>query len=321
MMQFVEGRWEFSPPSLCEIGGGSQQSSSQGSGASSGQSLTLPSNFQNPNFTATAPYTSDQLQNLTSSPEASLNGVNPFFVNGSPSSASTNPLVAQITAPQQQSLNGIGNFANNLPNSLAGAFSTLQGEANPGFASSLATSPQTQAAISSAIAPIRNQFNTQTVPGLEGSFTQAGQRVGSSTGQGSSAFAGAFGNAQASELATEAATAGGIANNAYQTGLNITANAPGQIGSLSTGELNNMVTALNAQALPQLTQQYGISAGTSLYNQQMSTILQALGLQVQGEQPTLGYNGESTNSSTEQSSSEGSGQSFNTSFNPFNLGV
>ena len=154
-------------------------------------------------------------------------------------------------------------------------------------------------------------FNTQTVPSLEGSFAQAGQRVGSATGTGSSAFDAAFGNAQASEIANEGATAGSIANNAYQTGLNIQANAPGQEAALQSSELSDLNNALTAQQLPQATQQYGINQGLSSYQNQMNTILQALGLSVQGEQPSLGYN--STSGSNESSQSTGSSSSANAS--------
>lgn len=251
--------------------------------------------------------------------------------------------------------------------------STFASFLDPNYAASLATSPQTQSAIGSALAPIRQQFNTQTVPGLEGSFTQAGQRVGSSSGMGSSAFDTSFANAQGAELANESQIAGQIANSAYQTGLGITnqaaqtaqqegsalygqgatiganaaqalegaqanlygagasiaANAPSQLGALSTTELNNLISGLNAQALPQLTQQYGITAGTQLYQQQVSTILQALGLGVQGSQPVLGYGSESTGGSVQssesnsQGTSQGSGQSSSSQFslsNPFSFG-
>ena len=310
---------EFDPTLRgCLISGGSQQSASQSTGNGQSTSATLPLNLQNPAFTASAGNTAYQENNIANGEgtQVGLGGLNPLEVQGIASNSAANPLVAPVTAAQGQTLSGIGNLVNGLPQTLAGAFSTISGEMNPNFASNLATSPQTEAAISAAEAPVTNTFNTQTVPGLQGSFTQAGQRVGSAGNNGSSAFDNAFASAQGGELATEAATAGSIANNAYQTGLNIQANAPAQMASLSSSELSQMVSGLNAQALPQLTQQYGISAGTALYQQQMSTILQALGLSTQGEQPSIGYDSNSQSTSTEQSTGSSSGSSFGLS-NPF----
>lgn len=308
----------------CYVSGGSQQSS--GSGSSQGQSLTLPSNFANPSFVNAAPGTSQALQEIGGGGWLGTAGnqidagqmMSPYQFNNGASTSSNNPLVAPVTGAQQQTLGEIGSLVTGLPSSLSGAFGLLNSEMQPGYAAGLATSPETQAAISSAIQPIRQTFNSQTVPGLQGSFTQAGQRVGQTNGLGSSAFANAFATAQGNELANEASTAGAIANNAYQTGLNVQANAPAQVASLTSSELNDMISGLNAQALPQLTQQYGITAGTQLYQQQMQTILQALGLSVQGEQPSLGYGSESTNSAEQQTS--GSGSSFGLS-NPFSIGI
>jgi hypothetical protein len=316
--------WDFVPDGLCSVGGGGNSSnqSSQGSGWSAG--ATNPENLQNSAFVNSAPTTAGLLNGIVQSGGFDAGGVNtitanmanPFtFSNGYGStSGPNNPLVAPITAPQNQTLGQIGSFAQGLPGSLGGAFTSLQSELDPNFAANLATSAPTLAAINSAISPIRTQFNTQTVPGLDSSFTQAGQRIGSASGIGSSAFDASFGNAQAQEQATEAATAGSIANNAYQTGLNIQANAPAQLGNLTTSELGNLVTSLNAQALPQLTQQYGINAGAQLYQQQMATVLQALGLSVQGEQPAIGYSG--WNNSASWNSSKGSSGGVNFGISP-----
>lgn len=322
-MKFVLG-WESGwtePERLCSLGGSTSSGSSQSTGNSQQQSLTLPTNFANPSAQALAPQTSQGLSTIglgggTGSPQG-LQTLNPGLVEGVSTFGPYNPLVAPVTAAQNQSLSGIGSLVNALPSTLSGAFSNLSTELQPGYAAGLATGPQTQAAISSALQPITNTFQTQTVPGLQGSFTQAGQRVGNGNASGgSSAFDTAFANAQGSEIANEAATAGQIANNAYQTGLNISANAPAQMANLSSSELTQIISGLNAQALPQLTQQYGISAGTQLYQQQMSTILQALGLQVQSEQPSIGYGSASAGTSSSQSSGQNSSNSLSVS-NPF----
>jgi hypothetical protein len=314
--------WEFQPSSLCSIGGNESSGSNQSTGSGSSASLTLPTNFQNPSFTAMSPLTAQALGSYGTN-GAGTSQVNPYimsnpyqFVGGAATNSVSNPLVAQTTPQENQILGNISNVANSLPSNLSSAFGVLGNEMNPGFAASLATSPQTQSAIASAINPITTQFNTQTVPGLQGQTTQSGQRVGSATGSGSSAFASAFGNAQANELANEGAVAGSIANNAYETGLNITANAPAQEGALASSELNSLNSALSASELPQMTQQYGINQGLSQFNTQMSTIMQALGLGVQGEQPSLGYS--SASGSQENSQSSGNSQSAGVSLaNPF----
>lgn len=202
------------------------------------------------------------------------------------------------------------------------------------FASNLATGGAIQQVIQQAEQPTITAFNTQTIPGLQGSFAQAGQR---GSGMGSSAFGMAAGNAQAQELATLAGTASGIENSAFEaglndytntyntgaadyanlygTGVNAGLNAPGQISSLTGNDLTQLLSTLNAQALPQLTEQLGINNALSTYNNSVSSILQALGLQVQGEQPVIGYGSESMSNSGSFTNEESSGQQSGSSFN------
>ena len=280
----------------------------------------------------------------------------PFSVGGSPSNnPNTNPLVAPVTGQQWQSLGNIGaasqpgamgitpGAAQNMysaftnpgytapgTNNIGAAFNTLSSFLNPNYASNLATSPQTQAAIGAATNPIEQAFRSQTVPQLGGSTTMSGQRSNGPGQAGSSAFDAAFGNAAGNEQAAIGQTAGGIANQAYQTGLGIQANAPNAIVSntgqleqqagtaattpvqIGSTELNNMISSLSAEVLPQLTQQYGINQGTQLFQTQVQYLLQALGLGGQISQPSLGYSQQSEGQGTQQNSSQSSG---------FNLGV
>jgi hypothetical protein len=201
-----------------------------------------------------------------------------------------------VTGNQNMLLQGLMGNANPQNNGIGTAMSTVKGFENPNFASNLATSPQTQSAISSALQPIQQQFRTSTAPGVTSAATAAGQRTAGSGGQGSSAFDQAFSTAKGNELSTEAATSGNIANSAYQTGLNINANAPAMAGTLSSEQTSNMINTLNAQALPQMTQQYGINAGLQLFNTQMSQLMEALGLGGQISQPAIGYQGQSSGS-------------------------
>ena len=274
-------------------------SSIMGGSQGQGSYSSTPQNMQLPAYTGLAPGVAGGLSNIfgTMGP----NGLttpggqfSPFQAGGAPTQGNVyagqgavNPLVAPITPQQQATLGNIGQFGNNQP--LSTAFSTVNAFLNPNYAASLATSPQTQSAIQAAIQPVRNAFMTQTIPGLEGNATAQGQRVNGAGGQGSTGFDQAAAIAQSGEQATEAATAGQIANAAYQTGLNITANAPAMAGQLTTVELNNMINTLQAEALPQMTEQYGITAGTQLYQNQLQLLLQSLGLGGQISQPALAY--------------------------------
>ncbi len=217
-----------------------------------------------------------------------------------------------------------GNYSGPTAANIPQAASTEAGFMNPNFAANLATSPQTTAAIGSAIAPLEQSFRTNTTPGLTAAATQAGQRSGGPGQAGSSAFDQAFANQQGNLMANEGQVAGGIANQAYQAGININANAPAaatalagqteqqqvaaqqQPVSIGTQELNNMIQSLSAQALPQLTQQYGINQGLNLFNTQIQTIMQALGYGTQASQPAIAYNTESSSQGTQQSQSSGS---------------
>src|SRR5262249_11225055 len=123
-------------------------------------------------------------------------------------------------------------------NNFGSAYGAANNMLSPNYAASLATSPQTQAAIQAAINPLAQQFKAQTIPGLRGAATSAGQRVGINgtdvTGERrSSAYDIPRANALTGLQANEGAIAGNIANQAYQTGLAQQANAINQIGNLA----------------------------------------------------------------------------------------
>lgn len=337
-LSFPCDRGAYVPPGMCF--GGSESSSHQQAQQTAQQtqqsaSETIPVNLQNPAFTGMAGQTASQIAAITNllGGGAGAGGVNaqalsalgfsldPNGITGfnpaAPGTTSNNPFVAPVTQPQQDTLANIakaeaGNFAAFNP-VLGQASDVLKNEMSPGFAAGLATSPETEAAINAAIQPTRAFFNANTAPGVVGSFAQAGQRQG-----GSSAFDMAFGNSLAQEQATEAATAGGIANQAYQTGLNISANAPAQYSSLNSNEINTLIQQLQAQALPQLTKQLGINNALSVFQQSVASIMQSLGLQVQGEQPQIGYASESASQGqgTSQGTSSGSSNSFGLNLGP-----
>lgn len=139
---------------------------------------------------------------------------------------------------------------------LAPATAALRGEMAPNFARNLAVNPFTQSVVSAAEAPIINAFNTQTVPGLQGMFTAAGQRTapGAGTAGGSSAFDIAGANAMSGLEANLGNTAASIYNPTYQTGIGIQAAAPGQFAALQGQKLAGMESAAQTQAQTQAQQ-------------------------------------------------------------------
>ena len=303
---------------------------------------STPLNLQNPAFTALAPGVASDFTNLTGG-LFGLSGVganNPFSVNGIPSGSPGNPLVAGMSGNEGGNLSIANDLTTGMVpgggnNALASGLQTALGFLNPNYPASLASSPQTQAAINAAINPLINTFQQQTIPGITGQFTAAGQRTGGGAGasgtnmsvndfnqqtgmgqaisgnpgQGSSAFDQARVNAENNLMAQEGAVAGGITNQAYQTGLQQQSNAINQSSALGTQEINNVIQDLQAQALPRLIQQYGINAGLQLYQSQVQSILQSLGLQAQAAQPAIGF----------RSSGGGSQKGGMNLFNPLDL--
>lgn len=245
-------------------------------------------------------------------------GLNPFMAGGVPTNSGANPLVAGLT-PQQMALSQQAyQMAAGGTNPMAG--SAVQQMLDPNYAGALAGSPQTQRAITSATNPLVNAFNQTALPGLAGQFTASGQRVNAAQqdrtggtqipgaqgyGKGSSAFDKAEANAQNNLLTNVAQTAGGISNSAYQTGLAQHSGAVGQAINIGQADMQNLVSSLQAVALPQLIQQYGINQGVQLFQSQMQTILQALGAAGQISQPAIAYNQQGTGTGTSVGASPG----------------
>lgn len=223
----------------------------------------------------------------------------------------------------------------------------------PGYAASLAQGAPTQSVIAAALQPIQATFNAQTVPGLVGSYGAAGQRPTMSSAFGQ-AFTNAQAQEQATEASTagsivnsvyntglgQTGTAAnnmaGLTGNAFNMGyggalnldqlfqgeyanifggaLNNAFNAPSQLNTLNAQQASNLISTLNAQALPQLTEQLGINNALTTYNNSISSLMQALGLQVQAEQPVVGYESESASNSASFQNEESSGQSSSFNF-------
>lgn len=322
-----------------------------GGSTSQGKSTSTPLNLQNPAYTALSGPLANYLTSFLGNNANTGAPLNPFQVGGVSSRDTTNnPLVAPMTGQQ-------GNLLDMLPG-FAGASGTLPlasgvnaNMLSPNYAASLATSPQTQGAISAAVNPMISAFNQNISPSLVSQATAAGQRVNTAGGgvtgggvnpnginqvttegqgaRGSSAFEQAQNTAQNNLQQNIGSVAGTISQNAYQTGLAQQANAVSQAQALSTTELSNTINALSASALPQLIQQYGINQGLQLFQGGTQAILTALGLGISGSQPAIGNVAQSNFSSQASPglisgvgnalSGVGNIGSFLTNANPFNI--
>jgi hypothetical protein len=332
-------------------------------------------------------YANAVTQNYQGPTAANIQGTAAPYVNAAANVANNNFTPAQQNAQYGAQIGNtipqdVSPFAYaqaNVANSyLNPAYGTAYNMLNPNYAASLAGSPQTAYAVQSAINPLINTFNTQTIPGITGGFTQAGQRTAGPGGQGSSAYDIARANALTGLESNIGSVSGNIVNNAYQTGLAQQGNAINQVGNLAgqqagiynqagglnmaalqgaantnlqsaqtqgnlasqqagiynqgaqnltsagtaqagalnqlaqtsgalqseqiqnlinagtgsqgilSSQLNNTINTLNANALPQLTQQYGINQGLQLYQTQVSQLMTALGLAGQLTEPVIG---------------------------------
>ena len=265
-------------------------------GGSSGQaqSSSTPSNMQNPAFSALAPGVASNLQALFQGGPA-FTGVGSAFApnvgGASPVTNDTNPLVAALS-PNSLGLVNQGTAQGAVTPAENAAGSYYNTVLNPNFPAQLATSPQTAAAISAAVNPMIQAFRTTTMPGLQGQFINAGQSINPNAGPGnpvggSSAFGNAAGIAQTGLQQAIGSASSNIANTAYQTGLQLQANAGAQAPALSAAELQQTLNSLQASTLPQMIQQYGINQALSLYQQRVQTMLQSLGLGAQAAQPVV----------------------------------
>lgn len=237
------------------------------------------------------------------------------------------PAVAGRSGIDNANLNAWDAYQYASSNPLAAANANANRMLDPNYASSLATSDQTKAAVSTATQPLINAFNNTARPNQAAAFTAAGQRInqGGQIGlaQGSSAYERADNEAVNNLLAQIGATGGAITNNAYQKGLDQNANATNQSAALSGQQISNLgnsaainegiqgaqadtiLKGLQGAALPQLTQQYGINQGLQLYQQQVGQLMQALGLGGQVSQPAIGNVASGTGSSEQSSKGMG----------------
>jgi hypothetical protein len=175
-----------------------------------------------------------------------------YFSSGSGNTNPTysQPLTAQITAPQQSTLNAVGGVSNTL----TGAASNAAAGLNTAVATNTGVANSSPADFSSyfnnsVVQPLMQAFNTQTIPALQKAFgSSAGATQSSDYVQGVGIATDNLENTIANDASSTALTQ---YNNDQQNKLT----AAGQLNTDTNTGLTGLTTALSDQALPQTTQQ------------------------------------------------------------------
>lgn len=159
--------------------------------------------------------------------------------------------------------------------------------------------PELQAAIAAATRPITEQFGEAT-EAQRNLFTQAGQFVqpGASSpfelaqSKLSVGLANALGDVGSrmafQNLQSERGRQSDLINmlsGAFESGEGRATTAAAQTVPFEAGQLNALSGALETAALPRLIEQFGISQGQEEFSRQQDTLLKALQLAFQGNQP------------------------------------
>lgn len=291
---------------MSSIFGGSQSNSSFN---------TNPLNLQNPAYIGLAPSVAQSLQGIFGGGPAFTGIGSAFGPNVSQPSgsinASNNPLVAGLTPQQTNLVNQVGTQAMATPQQ-GQANTALSRFLDPSFLN-VSQNPNVQGAVQAAVNPIQFSFANQAIPSMISQFTQAGQATpssgnfmpggnpaGTTTTPDSSAFQKAAGMAQTGEAQAEATAASNIELPAYEQAVQEQQAAVGQAAAIPAQLISSTVQALQASALPEMIQQYGINQALQLFQQRIQTMMTALGLGGQVSQPALAASssGGATGSST-----------------------
>lgn len=169
----------------------------------------------------------------------------------------------------------------------------LKGNMMPG---SPGGNPFLQNAITAAQRTTTDNLSNTLSRSLPGYFTANGQMISpNNNGQGgSSAFDYAASNATKGAANAMGDIASNISNNAYNTGVQQMQGA----AQLSQAEVSNTINNLQAQALPRMIQQLGITNGLQLYQTNLTGVLTLLNTLGGIAKPVVGQQGESSGTST-----------------------
>lgn len=147
--------------------------------------------------------------------------------------------------------------------------------------------------ISAAVTPITEALGQTLTQSLPGQFTASGQNI---QGKGSGAFAnaGAIATQSAENAAAQVATQ--VANNAYNTGIQQMNTA----ATVAPQEVQSTVNALQAELLPTLLQEQGITNGLQAFQENVSALTGFINSISGAENPVVG------NTSTSEGTQQGS---------------
>lgn len=257
-----------------------QQANSNAVSNSNSVSNSTPSNF-NP-FTGSL---GGLVNNVASNGLPSYNGA-----LTAPLSGNENSVLASLMQQQGQG-GGVAGTNTYLQDVLAGKY--MPGSVNG--------NPFLQQAITAAQQPTMNNLSSTLSRDLPGYFTANGQMISpNNNGQGgSSAFDTAAALATQSAATTMGNIASTISSGAYDQGIQQQTAAV----SLSQQEVQNTVANLQAQSLPRMITDLGIQNGLSLFQTNLSGILQFLQTLGSTAQPVLGNTSNATGTSASNSQS------------------
>ena len=260
-------------------------STSQSSGSSTGQSTSNATNYN--------PFTSVVAQPVGSLLTGAAGAGAPQY---------SGPTSLGTTAAQRQTLSTLPGMV--APNSTANSYinNVLSGSYMPGGANG---NPFLQSNIAASVTPIQESLQntlTQSDPLM---FQGAGHQE-----QGDSSLQTA--NAIASEGAAnaEAQVATSLGSNAYTQGVNQMNTAI----QVQPQEVQATINTLQAQLLPTLLKEQGITNGLQSFQENIGALTSFLQTLVGSATPVLGNNAQSTNSATQQSTGDTQGNAFSSLF-------
>jgi hypothetical protein len=234
-----------------------------GGGNNTTQSTSTPSNMN--------PFTSSLAPQLMQ-----LYGQGPMSYSGN--------LQPQMTGAQQGSLNNLPGMV--APTDQANSYinNVLSGSYMPGGAQG---NPFIGATTQAAIAPIQNALETDINQVLPTQFAGQGQQV---QGTGSSAFSNAKALAVGQAATAEAGAAAQIGSSAYNAGISQENTAL----TVQPQEVNSAINVLQAQLLPTLLQQQGITNGLQAFQDNVQSFLGFLQSMSGLAMPVIGNTQQST---------------------------
>ena len=222
-------------------------------------------------------------------------------MSSAPQATTPNTFSAAMSPQESTLLSTIMGNGGQVNPALTSAQNFVTNATSPGFLSP-ATNPALAAAISGAVNPMVSAFQNVTMPNLASQFVANGQvlngpaQVGNNpaSGQGSSAFDKAAAIAGTGLTQGIGQVTGQLESQAMAEQPQAAAQAPG----VSSAELNNLMSTLQAEALPRLIQQYGMDQGLQQFNNRVNVMLQALGVGANISGPDVAQQAQSSSQST-----------------------